>query len=178
MVSHGILMLWCIFPSADMRPTQLQNPMGDVTKAYVKMAVRSARSPSTDNLADMSECTIALYCACLAFGLPFLLLETSGIAHLSCACMCAPGRYVYFKKMMAPFRSLCSFRMSPNHSAFSVLSQVLLYACRWQEGPWREAQLCGRAPVSRAGEEALAALGGCARCTLPRPPFPLPQADA
>ncbi len=41
---------------AGIRPAQLQNPMGDATKAYVRMAVRSARSPSTDNLADLSEC--------------------------------------------------------------------------------------------------------------------------
>ncbi|BDA44588.1 probable methylmalonic aciduria and homocystinuria type C protein [Coccomyxa sp. Obi] len=36
------------------RPPALQNPLNDSTKAYVRMAVRSARNPSSDNLADMS----------------------------------------------------------------------------------------------------------------------------
>lgn len=77
--------------------------MGDATKAYVRMAVRSARSPSTDNLADLSECTnhcIILRMFCL-WGLPFLLQVTWRCTPIM-RCMCALGQTCLFIVMMAP----------------------------------------------------------------------------
>lgn len=64
---------------AGSRPPPLQNPLNDSTKAYVRMAVRSARNPSTDNLADLSECLPmcpghACYC-------PSIYLFTSCYLH-------------------------------------------------------------------------------------------------
>ena len=45
---------------AGQRPEPLVNPMSSTTQAYLRMASRSARNPSMDNLAEASELMLLL----------------------------------------------------------------------------------------------------------------------